>query len=97
MERSLHARKSPAVTQLAKIPRAFACATVHDMFNWLTVIIMVIVSGFLETITSAMVASLGDTSGNQKPPDFLKVLTNPLTKAIVRLDKKVSHSRLSSF
>jgi len=72
--------------------RAFACATVHDMFNWLTVIIMVIVesvTGFLETITSAMVASLGDTSGNQKPPDFLKVLTNPLTRAIVRLDKKV--------
>ena len=70
------------------------------MFNWLTVIIMVIVesvTGFLETITSAMVASLGDTSSNQKPPDFLKVLTNPLTKAIVRLDKKVSHSRLSSF
>merc|ERR1711936_97705 len=72
--------------------RAFACATVHDMFNWLTVIIMVIVesaTGFLETITSAMVASLGDTSGNQKPPDFLKVLTNPFTKAIVKLDKKV--------
>jgi len=72
--------------------RAFACATVHDMFNWLTVIIMVIVesaTGFLETITAAMVASLGDTSGNQKPPDFLKVLTNPFTKAIVKLDKKV--------
>ena len=95
MERSLHACKSPAVSQLAKISRAFACAIVHDMFNWLTVIIMVIVEsviGFLETITSAMVASLGDTYGNQKPPDFLKVLTNPLTKAIVRLDKKVSHS-----
>merc|ERR1712032_243771 len=60
--------------------------------GWLTVIIMVIVesaTGFLETITSAMVASLGDTSGNQKPPDFLKVLTNPFTKAIVKLDKKV--------
>ena len=83
------------VTQPPTTPRAFACATVHDMFNWLTVIIMVIVesvTGFLETITSAMVASLGDTSGNQKPPDFLKVLTNPLTRAIVRLDKKVSHS-----
>ena len=83
------------MTQPPTTPRAFACATVHDMFNWLTVIIMVIVesvTGFLETITSAMVASLGDTSGNQKPPDFLKVLTNPLTRAIVRLDKKVSYS-----
>ena len=81
------------VTQYAIIPRAFACATVHDMFNWLTVIIIVIVesaTGFLETITAAMVTSLGDTSGNQKPPDFLKVLTNPFTKAVVKLDKKVS-------
>ena len=88
----LHDCKWLEVTQHATIPRAFACATVHDMFNWLTVIIMVIVesaTGFLETITAAMVASLGDTSGNQKPPDFLKVLTNPFTKAIVKLDKKV--------
>jgi len=72
--------------------RAFACATVHDMFNWMTVILLVIVetaTGFLETITGAMVVSLGDTSGNSKPPDFLKVLTNPFTKAVVQLDKKV--------
>ena len=81
------------VTDYVTICRAFACATVHDMFNWLTVILIVIVesaTGFLETITAAMVTSLGDTSGNQKPPDFLKVLTNPFTKAIVKLDKKVS-------
>ena len=81
------------MTNFATICRAFACATVHDMFNWLTVILIVIVesaTGFLETITAAMVTSLGDTSGNQKPPDFLKVLTNPFTKAVVKLDKKVS-------
>ena len=81
------------MTNFATIYRAFACATVHDMFNWLTVILIVIVesaTGFLETITAAMVTSLGDTSGNQKPPDLLKVLTNPFTKAIVKLDKKVS-------
>ena len=77
--------------------RAFACATVHDMFNWMTVILLVIVetaTGFLETITGAMVVSLGDTSGNSKPPDFLKVLTNPFTKAVVQLDKKVSQLTL---
>ena len=85
--------KITIVTHYSPIFRAFACATVHDMFNWLTVIIIVIVesaTGFLETITAAMVTSLGDTSGNQKPPDFLKVLTNPFTKAVVKLDKKVS-------
>ena len=73
--------------------RAFACATVHDMFNWLTVILLVAVetsTGFLEYVTGLMVASIGDTSGNSKPPDFLKVLTNPFTKAVVKLDKKVS-------
>ena len=74
------------------IVRAFACATVHDMFNWLTVILMVPLESatrMLETMTQAMVDSLGDTSGNKKPPDFLKVLTNPFTKGVIQLDKKV--------
>merc|ERR1719402_410231 len=37
--------------------RAFACATVHDMFNWLTVILLVIVesiTGFLYKLTEVM-------------------------------------------
>ena len=66
------------------------------MFNWLTVIILVPIesaTGLLETVTAAMVASLGNTSGSSKPPDFLKVLTNPFTKAIIQLDKKVRRDK----
>ena len=72
--------------------RAFACATVHDMFNWLSVITLVTVevcTGYLEKMTGAMVATLGDTKGSSKPPDFLKVLTKPFTKSIIQLNKKV--------
>jgi len=71
--------------------RAFACATVHDMFNWLSVIILVIVevsTGYLDYITSAMVSNLGATQAS-KPPDFLKVLTKPFTKSIIQVNKKV--------
>ena len=72
--------------------RAFACATVHDMFNWLAVIILVTVevcTGYLEKMTGVMVSSLGDTHGSSKPPDFLKVLTKPFTKSIIQVNKKV--------
>ena len=41
--------------------RAFAAATVHDMFNWLTVVLMVVLevsTGSLEAITKRVVASM---------------------------------------
>ena len=85
----------------AEFERAFAAATVHDMFNWLTVIVLVVVevvtslasTGYLEYITSKMVDHL--TNDNEeagtgsKPPDFLKVITNPFTKSIIQLDKNI--------
>jgi len=71
--------------------RAFACATVHDMFNWLTVgtmLLIEVLTGFLEFITSQMVHSIGLDS-DVKNPDFLKTLTNPFTKSVIQLDKAV--------
>ena len=73
--------------------RAFAAATVHDMFNWLTVILLVVVekiTGFLEFLSDIIVEALitSKTEGS-KSPDFLKVLTKPFTKSIIQLDKKV--------
>merc|ERR1712038_443366 len=73
--------------------RAFAAATVHDMFNWLTVILLVTVeklTGFLEFLSDIMVEALinSKTEGS-KSPDFLKVLTKPFTKSVIQLDKKV--------
>ena len=75
--------------------RAFAAATVHDMFNWLTVILLVVVeqiTGFLEFLSDIIVEALlsSKTQGSSsKTPDFLKVLTKPFTKSVIQLDKTV--------
>ena len=73
--------------------RAFAAATVHDMFNWLTVILLLIiekVSGYLELLSDVMVeALLSSNTATSKTPDFLKVLTKPFTRSVIRLEKKV--------
>lgn len=73
--------------------RAFAGATVHDMFNWLTVIILLpieVISGYLFHMTEAMTHDIGaSASSSSETPQFLKVLTEPLTKRIVQVDKKV--------
>ena len=73
--------------------RAFAAATVHDMFNWLTVILLLVVekiSGYLELVSGKIVDGLLRSNTNAgKTPDFLKVLTTPFTKSVIQLDKKV--------
>lgn len=71
--------------------RAFAGATVHDFFNWLSVLILLpieIASGYLFHLTNAIVDSFNLESG-EDAPDMLKVITEPLTKGIIQLDKKV--------
>ncbi|KAM3937273.1 sodium-dependent phosphate transport protein 2B [Leptodactylus fuscus] len=71
--------------------RAFAGATVHDFFNWLSVLVLLpieIASGYLYHLTSAIVDSFNIKSG-EDAPDMLKVITEPLTKGIIQLDKKV--------
>ena len=83
--------------------RAFAAATVHDMFNWLSVIILTIIelaTGFLEITTEMIVDSMdidignstmnsNKTSSSSSGPDLLKPLTKPLTNLVVQVDKKV--------
>jgi len=73
--------------------KAFACANVHDMFNWLSAFILVInesLTGYLETLTGILVADVGSRNATQmKSPDFLKALTKPFTKVLVQLDKDV--------
>ncbi|KAI1280876.1 Sodium-dependent phosphate transport protein 2B [Halotydeus destructor] len=74
--------------------RAFAAATVHDMFNWLTVIVLLPIEvgfGFLETTTDKIM-SLQDWQQDKQAkqsPGFLKRLTRPVTESIVKLDKNV--------
>nr|XP_036312937.1 sodium-dependent phosphate transport protein 2B-like [Pipistrellus kuhlii] len=71
--------------------RAFAGATVHDFFNWLSVLVLLPVevsTHYLEALTNLMVDSFNFQSG-EDAPELLKVITKPLTKLIIQLDKKV--------
>jgi len=73
--------------------KAFACANVHDMFNWLSAFILLIMeclTGILETITGKMVENIGNENNTDvKSPDFLKALTKPVTQLVIQLDKDV--------
>jgi len=72
--------------------RAFAAATVHDMFNFLCVLILLpleAATGYLYKVTEGIVKSLGLESGGEKPPDMLKTLTKPFTKMVISIDKKL--------
>uniref|UniRef100_A0A673Y3M0 Sodium-dependent phosphate transport protein 2B n=1 Tax=Salmo trutta TaxID=8032 RepID=A0A673Y3M0_SALTR len=71
--------------------RAFAGATVHDFFNWLSVVILLpleAATGVLYKLTKIVIDSFNIQGGNNAP-DLLNVITDPLTDAIIELDKNV--------
>ncbi|KAH0504849.1 Sodium-dependent phosphate transport protein 2A [Microtus ochrogaster] len=71
--------------------RAFAGATVHDCFNWLSVLVLLpleAATGYLHHVTGLVVASF-NIRGGRDAPDLLKVITEPFTKLIIQLDKSV--------
>ena len=71
--------------------RAFAAATVHDMFNFLSVMILLPVeaaTGYLFNLSSGIVDGYETLESAEKPPDILKVITKPFTKLIMQVDKK---------
>jgi len=85
------------VSNRDEFKRAFSAATVDDIFNWLTVIILVIVEaitssisvGYLEFVSGKMVEHLSNEESNStrsKPPDFLKDITKPFTETIIQLE-----------
>jgi solute carrier family 34 (sodium-dependent phosphate cotransporter) len=70
--------------------RAFAGATVHDMFNWLCVIVLLpleVATGYLYTISSAIVKSFNIKAGGSKgeETEFLKHLTQPFTSRVIQV------------
>ncbi|XP_053188164.1 sodium-dependent phosphate transport protein 2A-like [Scomber japonicus] len=71
--------------------RAFSGATVHDCFNWLSVLVLLpleAMSGLLRFLSQAVVNSL-QFSTAEEAPELLKVLTDPLTNMIIQLDRSV--------
>ncbi|XP_052832745.1 sodium-dependent phosphate transport protein 2B isoform X2 [Octopus bimaculoides] len=72
--------------------RAFAGATIHDMFNWLAVLVLLPIeaaTGYLYHLTTAMTKGLELTSANDTNPELLKKITKPFTKIIIELNKKI--------
>lgn len=72
--------------------RAFAGATVHDMFNWLTVIVLLPIeaaSGFLYRLTDFLVSTMDLSTKKNADKEFLTKLTHPFTNLILQVDKKV--------
>ncbi|KAL0162388.1 hypothetical protein M9458_041784, partial [Cirrhinus mrigala] len=59
--------------------RAFAGATVHDCFNWLSVLVLLP----LEAVTGVMRLIFNIVTG-EDGPELLKVITEPLTKRIIQ-------------
>uniref|UniRef100_A0A8C7CHL2 Sodium-dependent phosphate transport protein 2B n=1 Tax=Oncorhynchus kisutch TaxID=8019 RepID=A0A8C7CHL2_ONCKI len=67
--------------------RAFAGATVHDFFNWLSVLILLpleAATGVLYKLTKIIIDSFNIQGGNNAP-DLLNVITDPLTDAIIEV------------
>ena len=90
------------VADKTQFRRAFAGATVHDMFNWLAVLILLpieVATNYLHKLTGRMVDAVGvDTDVDE--PQFLSVLTDPLTSLIVQVRNYYyffSFARLKSF
>ncbi|XP_041122997.1 sodium-dependent phosphate transport protein 2A-like [Polyodon spathula] len=70
---------------------AFAGATVHDCFNWLSVLVLLpleVASGLLYHLTVIVVETFQIQSG-EDAPELLKIITEPFTKLIIQLDKSV--------
>ncbi|TKS68053.1 Sodium-dependent phosphate transport protein 2B [Collichthys lucidus] len=70
--------------------RAFAGATVHDFFNWLSVLVLLpleVATGYLYVITKLIIDSFKIQSG--EAPDLLNVITDVVTESIIQLDESV--------
>ncbi|XP_060766717.1 sodium-dependent phosphate transport protein 2A-like [Neoarius graeffei] len=75
----------------SEFKRAFAGATIHDCFNWLSVLVLLpleVATGLLSYLAQATVSSFHMQSG-EEAPELLKVITDPVTKLIIQLDKSV--------
>ncbi|RXG70595.1 Sodium-dependent phosphate transport protein 2B [Armadillidium vulgare] len=71
--------------------RAFAGATVHDMFNFLSVLVLLpleATTGYLNILTKLVISSFAFEQQDMKV-ELLSKITKPLTNKIVKIDKSV--------
>lgn len=71
--------------------RAFSGATVHDMFNWCAVLVLLpleVATGYLYHLTGALVKSM-KLQGENVKVELLTTLTRPLTEIIVQVNRDV--------
>merc|ERR1711953_871305 len=86
-----------AMTQIGnkdEFQRAFSAATVHDMFNWCTVLIIFTIEclfgvGFLEKMTDVMAANLVGSNVTGTKIKILGYITDPVVDSIIEIDKGV--------
>ncbi|XP_072032573.1 sodium-dependent phosphate transport protein 2A-like [Amphiura filiformis] len=73
--------------------RAFGGATIHDMFNWLSVFVLLpleAMTSYLYHLSKKIVDSFNiHTHGDEVKVELLKKLTKPFSKKIVQIDSKV--------
>ena len=80
------------VKQRDEFRRAFAGATVHDLFNWLSVLILLpveVVTGYLYHSSRSITDVMGLDSKQGTKVEFLKRITKPFTNVVIQIDKKV--------
>ncbi|XP_054453204.1 sodium-dependent phosphate transport protein 2A-like [Anoplopoma fimbria] len=71
--------------------RAFAGATIHDCYNWLSVLVLLpleVASGLMARLSHLLVTSFKLQPG-EEAPEMLKAITEPVTKLIIQLEKCV--------
>jgi len=77
-----------------QLERAFAGATVHDMFNFLSVAVLLpleVVSGYLYRITELMVANITTKDGESRE-GFVKKIIEPLGKMLINVNKDITEA-----
>ena len=68
--------------------RAFAGATVHDIFNWMCVMVLLPIeaaTGYLYTLSSATLSIFNLEQTSDMKVELLSKLTKPFTKRIVQV------------
>lgn len=79
-------------TKRNEFRRAFAGAVVHDIFNWLSVLVFLpleVVSHYLFYLTQEIIGAMKLDNAKAEKKEFLKKITKPFTNLVVQLDKKI--------